>query len=245
MFEIGASLRDARVRQGRSLPEIEHATKIRARYLRALEDEEFGVLPSETYVKGFLRAYADHLGLDGQPYVDEYVSRYLAGDEWDAPPSRPRRSTPRRPSRRVQTTIALVGLVAIALVTALVIAAWRYGDSGANAPRAIVPVEPAAGPSAPAQTPAASARPRLARLTLAAVLGSSWVSVHVGSSTGRLLYEGTLQPGQSRRFAEKTIWVTVGQPDHLRVHLNGNKVALDPRRAPTVLLATPGGVAIG
>ena len=90
MFEIGNSLREARLRQHLDFPELEQATKIRARYLRALEDEEFDTLPAETYVKGFLRAYAEYLGLDGQLYVDEYNSRYVVGEE-DAP-FRPRRA---------------------------------------------------------------------------------------------------------------------------------------------------------
>ena len=67
MFEIGNSLRDARVRQGLELPELETQTKIRAKYLKALEEEQFDLLPGEAYVKGFLRTYADRLGLDGQP----------------------------------------------------------------------------------------------------------------------------------------------------------------------------------
>jgi cytoskeletal protein RodZ len=66
MFELGNSLRDARTKQGLDLPQVELATKIRAKYLRALEDEAFDVLPSETYVKRFLRSYAEPLGLDGQ-----------------------------------------------------------------------------------------------------------------------------------------------------------------------------------
>jgi cytoskeleton protein RodZ len=61
MFEIGNSLREARLRRGIDFADAEHATKIRGKYLRALEDEEFQLLPSETYVKGFLRTYADFL----------------------------------------------------------------------------------------------------------------------------------------------------------------------------------------
>ena len=76
MFEIGNSLHEARIRQGLEFPEVELATKIRVKYIRALEQEEFSLLPGETYVRGFLRTYADYLGLDGQLYVDEYVSRY-------------------------------------------------------------------------------------------------------------------------------------------------------------------------
>ena len=81
MFEIGNSLREARTRQGLDFPELEQGTKIRAKYLRALEDENFDQLPSSTYVKGFLRTYANYIGLDGQLYVDEYNVRYASGEE--------------------------------------------------------------------------------------------------------------------------------------------------------------------
>ena len=81
MFEIGNSLREARLRQSLDFPEIEQGTKIRAKYLRALEEEQFDVLPAQTYVKGFLRSYAEYLGLDGQLYVDEYNSRFVVGEE--------------------------------------------------------------------------------------------------------------------------------------------------------------------
>jgi cytoskeleton protein RodZ len=66
LFEIGNSLREARVRRGIEFAQAELATKIRGKYLRALEEEHFEVLPAETYVKGFLRTYAEYLGLDGQ-----------------------------------------------------------------------------------------------------------------------------------------------------------------------------------
>jgi cytoskeletal protein RodZ len=78
VFEIGNSLREARVRQGLDYSQVELATKIRAKYLRALEEEQFEILPTGTYIKGFMRSYADFLGLDGELYVDEYNSRYVA-----------------------------------------------------------------------------------------------------------------------------------------------------------------------
>src|SRR5213595_3378581 len=103
---------------------MEQATKIRAKYLRALEDEQFDVLPAQTYVKGFLRSYAEYLGLDGQLYVDEYNSRFVSGEEADA---RPRRSSaqPRRRERRFATNIVLAALAAIAVLTVIVISAWK------------------------------------------------------------------------------------------------------------------------
>src|SRR5438309_9668343 len=93
MFEIGNSLREARVRRGIDFAQAELATKIRGKYLRALEDEHFEVLPAQTYVKGFLRTYAEYLGLDGQLYVDEYASRYVVESE---ELMRLRRATPPR-----------------------------------------------------------------------------------------------------------------------------------------------------
>jgi cytoskeleton protein RodZ len=72
MPEIGATLREARMRARIDVSEIEAQTKIRAKYLRALENEEWDLLPGPTFVKSFLRTYADALGLDGKALVDEY-----------------------------------------------------------------------------------------------------------------------------------------------------------------------------
>ena len=87
-----------------SYSQVEEGTKIRARYIRALEDEDFGVLPGATYTKGFLRAYADYLGLDGHLFIDEFNSRYhdprREDDRPIYPPSRAHahRATAARPA---------------------------------------------------------------------------------------------------------------------------------------------------
>src|SRR3954470_7913179 len=126
MFEIGNSLREARARRKLSYDQVEAETKIRAKYIRCLEEEEYDALPSGTYVKGFLRAYADYLGLDGQLYVDEYNSRYVIGE--DDAPFRSRRTPPRPRSPRLQARVVLLTLLGIALVTTFVIIAWKGGD---------------------------------------------------------------------------------------------------------------------
>lgn len=76
MFEIGNTLREARLRRGLDILQCETETKIRAKYLRAMEEEQFDLMPSPTYVRGFLRTYADFLDLDGQLVLDEYESRF-------------------------------------------------------------------------------------------------------------------------------------------------------------------------
>ena len=86
MFEIGNTLREARLRRGLDILDCEAETKIRAKYLRAMEEEQFDLMPSPTYVRGFLRAYADFLDLDGRLVLDEYESRfgdYAAPMEFD------------------------------------------------------------------------------------------------------------------------------------------------------------------
>src|SRR4051795_6862329 len=186
MFEIGNSLREARLRRRVDFGEAEQATKIRGKYLRALEDEDFGLLPSQTYVKGFLRSYAEYLGLDGQLYVDEYNSRYVVGQEDQ--PARPRRSAPQPRGVQVQSRVVLLTLLGIAAVTALVIVAWTRGEPQKK--------EPVGLGTTPAQTPVV-AKPRVTpvpvRMIVTAKRGNCWLEVHSGSATGRILFQGTLE----------------------------------------------------
>src|SRR6266496_984946 len=83
MFQIGPSLREARERRGLSYADIEPHTRIRSRYLRALEEEKFDLIPARAYTVGFLREYADFLGLDGQQFVDEFATRFQPEREVD------------------------------------------------------------------------------------------------------------------------------------------------------------------
>ena len=72
MAGLGDTLRETRQRRGLSLGEIESATRIRKKYLEALEAEDFEALPAPVYVKGFLRTYARYLGLDPLPLLALY-----------------------------------------------------------------------------------------------------------------------------------------------------------------------------
>ena len=76
MADIGTTLREARIRARIDMSEVEARTKIRAKYLRAIENEEWDLLPGPVYVKSFLRTYGDFLGLDSRALVDEYKRQY-------------------------------------------------------------------------------------------------------------------------------------------------------------------------
>ena len=226
MFEIGNSLREARLRQGLDLADIERATKIRPKYLRALEDEQFEVLPAQTYVKGFLSTYAEFLGLDGQLYVDEFNSRYVTREE--ELPFRPRRSNAgRRRSRRMESTIVLATLVGIAIVFGLVIAAWNSGDgTGGNGGQQL------ADPGL--------RQPADAVLVVRGTRGASRMEIRRGSQEGKVVFSGTVEKGrQIGPFKlEPRLWMYVGRPRAIDLVLSGR-----PQPAPArLLLADANGV---
>jgi cytoskeletal protein RodZ len=232
VFEIGTSLREARLRQGLDFPELEQGTKIRAKYLRALEDEQFDVLPAQTYVKGFLRSYAEYLGLDGQLYVDEYNSRFVVGEEEQ--PSRPRRSAPPPRGVQVQSRVVLLTLLGIAAVTALVIVAWTRGE-----PQKVPPVGLGTAQTRSSETPAKPAVPvNTVRLIVRAKRGPCWLSVHRGSATGSILFQGTLDQGQDQIFRARRLWITLDRPENLLMILNG-RTRLLPVGGVKTLIVTP------
>ena len=222
MFEIGTSLREARLRRHIEFSDAEHGTKIRGKYLRALEDERFELLPSHTYIKGFLRSYAEYLGLDGQLYVDEYNSRYVTGED-DAPMRAPRRvpaARARRSDRR-ESNIVLLALTAIALVTALVIVAWRFGGPEDEPVHGLTTAAKTQRPAA--QVPQAAGT---ARVELRATRGDSYLLVKQGSALGEILYQGTLERGQKQRFDGQVLWIRLESPQNVLVRRNGNRVRL-------------------
>ena len=243
MFEIGNSLREARLREQLDFPAIEQGTKIRAKYLRALEDERFELLPAHTYIKGFLRTYADFLGLDGGLYVDEYNSRFVVGDE-DQPSLHTRRVPPPRNGRRrrLESGVVLLALTAIVLVTSLVIVAWKFGGVGGESVPGLqqAAVTPAVQQAGPKTIAAPSTKPGRAALVVSAVKGDSWMEVRAGSGTGRLIYGGTLERGQSQRFVQKKIYVAFGNPENVSVKVNGLQMRLPATSA--AFLVTPEGL---
>jgi cytoskeleton protein RodZ len=247
MFEIGNSLREARLRQGLDLAEIEQATKIRSRYLRALEEEQFELLPAQTYVKGFLKAYADQLGLDGDLYVEEFNSRYATEEEPVQHVRGGGGSWP--PPVRLQSSAVLIALTAIGLAAALVVVAWQFGAT--DEPEDIPGLPPVAEQSTKETTRAQRQRQRARpaavsrRISLVAVAanGNCWLEIHRGSEAGPLLYEGTLLQGRSTApFRGERLWVNVGAPSNVVIRRNGKRVALPGTGVPRQIVVSRKGV---
>ena len=231
MFEIGSSLRSARERRKLDLADVEQATHIRTKYLQALEDERFDVLPGPAYVKGFLRTYADYLGLDGQQFLEEYNSRFPPAEAPEAAPL-----VRVRPRRRLFDA----RLVAIPVVVAIGLFVWRTVSGGGgheNSPAVIPPAPVHVAASTTKKGPPAPPRPKTVRFDLVASRGPCWVSVRLGSDAGRVLYERTLESGQRARFVANRLWLRIGAPWNVDATLNGKRTQL-----PTALanvLVTP------
>src|SRR3954470_20164429 len=131
MPEIGETLREARMRRRIDMTEVETATKIRGKYLRALENEEWDLLPGPTFVKSFLRTYAEYLGLDARLLVEEYRQRYERPAQQDLTPfSAAGRRPGRRPRRRPR--LAAAGPVLVIFIGAVVLIGffWVLGTLG-------------------------------------------------------------------------------------------------------------------
>jgi cytoskeleton protein RodZ len=228
VFEIGNSLREARMRRGVDLAQAELATKIRGKYLRALEDEQFALLPAETYVKGFLRTYAEYLGLDGQLYVDEFNSRFVTGEEHE-PRIRRSASRPQRRTRHVETSVVVIALAAIAVLTVVVISAWKSDSSNS----------PTHGATPKTHVTAPKVTPPL--LSLKALRGATHVIAHRGSATGKVAYDGTIQPSDGAVAIRGTrLWVSIDTPENLRIEVRGKQVHV-PGPKPQVIVVTATG----
>ena len=141
------------MRQRLDIADVEARTKIRAKYLRALENEEFSMLPGPTFVKTFLRTYAEMLGLDPHVLVEEYRAGFEREDEMEAPLGPPAvAGRDRRHGPRIGPG-SLILLVLVGIVAALVAIGLASDDDGggdeASAPettrsetRATTPAEP-------------------------------------------------------------------------------------------------------
>jgi cytoskeletal protein RodZ len=133
---VGNELREARTRRKLSLPEVEAETKIRSRYLQAIENEEWDQLPEDAYARAFIRTYGRFLGLDGERLAEEQRrSRGAArpGERLPRVDPRPKPVPRRRRSGRKGISPRLVAAAVTALVVAALLAIGLSTGGGSGA----------------------------------------------------------------------------------------------------------------
>jgi cytoskeletal protein RodZ len=243
MPDIGATLREARMRQRIDISEIESETKIRAKYLRALENEEWDLLPGPTYVKSFLRTYAEALGLDGKLLIEEYKLRHERLSDVEMQPIRPPGAREPRRRRRVGSGRGWAVLAVVALLIVGLYALGRLdvgdGDGGSDAAnttpatttgttskRTSTSKRSTTTSSSSSKKKKKKAQPKLVRLRLVPT-GPVYVCLkRAGGETvvnGTILQAGSRQPTyRSRRFR-----LLLGNSE-VRLRVNGRTRSVAP-----------------
>jgi Helix-turn-helix domain len=243
MPTIGESLREARMRQHLDIADVEGKTKIRAKYLRALENEEFGMLPGPTFVKTFLRTYAEALGLDPQVLVEEYRATYEPREEAEhlqqlgptAIASDRRRGGgigPPPPRPWVLIGLATLTVVGVLAVIGLVGGGDDNGDDGS---------QNAGGQTTTPQKPKQKQKPKTTatpkRVTLRIVPANQvYVCIDSGAGTD-IAFEGILDSARTFRGG-KRLRVNLGKTD-VQLTVNGKTVPIAPGPEPVGFAFTP------
>jgi cytoskeleton protein RodZ len=247
--KIGAVLEKARKQRGLTLDEAEYATKIRKRYLDGLEREDFGVLPDAVYTRGFLKTYANYLGLDGEDLARQLRDRRRSRRERTFAYGAPKTSEFDKPlinpgelngeKRRGISWPTVLNLLVALLLVAAIVGSLYYVGLGAPRPEESPDARPQAAedvadnPQPPAGAPSgaengppengAPDRPEPRPETLSVVVSvegdPSWLSV---LADGRLAYEQIAQPGFSRNFeAQREVSIKTGNAGAVGVEVNG------------------------
>jgi cytoskeleton protein RodZ len=240
--DIGSTLREARMRERIDISEVEAQTKIRAKYLRAIENEEWDLLPGPVYAKSFLRTYGDFLGLDSRMLIDEFKRRYEGlGDPEPRPATtiarerERRRRGPRFPS---WAPIAVVVLVIIGVLYA-VGSATQSGPSSTTAHRPARHRQRHHHHGSPVKVPT-TATP--ANVTLKLVpTGTVYVCL-VNQSGAKLINERTFTTADTiPTETARTLLLTLGNAA-VQMKVNGKPVPVAASASAIRLQLTPTGV---
>src|SRR5947209_9322383 len=240
MADIGSTLREARMRARIDMSEVEARTKIRAKYLRAIENEEWDLLPGPIYAKSFLRTYGDYLGLDSRMLIDEFKRRYEHPAVTDQRPiaalgrERERRARPPR-----MPAWAPVGS-AVAVVVVLLFIVGIASQPGSAPSAARRPHHTARHHQRPRPTSVRPAAPRSVTLQLTPT-GTVYVCLVNGRGT-KLIDERTFTVGQPIPVERAgRLLLTLGNAS-VRMKVNGKLVPVAPSAQPIRLLMTPSAV---
>ena len=224
------------MRQNLDITDVEMRTKIRAKYLRALENEEWGMLPGSTFVKSFLRTYAEELGLDPHVIVEEYRANHEEPDELELQPfstpqrpaREPRRQGPGAPPPGVALALIVVGVLAFLIVLGL-----SGEDDGGEEQAATQATETAEAPPVPPARRRTAPRRVVLRIEPE---GETYVCLDRGEGT-EILFEGIISEPET--FRGRLVRLNLGRRG-VRMTANGKEVPVEPSPEPAGFEFTPG-----
>ena len=230
------------------MAEVEARTKIRAKYLRAIENEEWDLLPGSVYIRSFLRTYGDYLGLDSRMLVEEFKRRYEEPAEYEPQPIAPlrrEREPDRGPRRRLTFPpwLAVVGVLA-----AVVVALYIVGTNSSTKHSNTQPTSARAGVhqhkhhrASAQKTTTTPAAPKPRKVTLQLV-PTAPVYVCLENGARKAVIPGvTYDVGQTiPTKTAKEFFLTLGNAN-VQMKINGRAVAVPQSTAAIALRIRPQG----
>jgi transcriptional regulator with XRE-family HTH domain len=229
MPEIGEMLREARMRAGIDVSEIEARTKIRAKYLRALENEEWDLLPGPTFVKSFLRTYAEALGLDAKLLVEEYKLRHERLSDVEMQPILPSSGGPQRRRPGVDVPRSwLLGAGALGFAALLLVLGLTSSGSGTHHTTTGTPPPPGLNHGRrPGHRPVPAQNPPRPQTVTLQILPTASVYVCLQTGKGHRLINGLiLSPGKRQQtYHSRVFRVTLGNRS-VRLRINGHTLSV-------------------
>ena len=233
MDSLGQFLKQQRERKGYSLEDAQEETKIQIKYLKALEQENFDILPGEVFTKGFIRSYADYLGLDTQEAMSKYYT--LRGTKQEEqiengePVNAVRAKEDRNDSGKEREPITkpkvspILTLLAIGIIALGILVYNFYSNppgeqvpppQGVEQTENVPPQEPTPQPEP--QKPAELPAPVYVKTT---ITKSCWTQVRID---GKLVFEGMLAPDTVREWqGQQQIDFRFGNAGGVSIEYNG------------------------
>jgi hypothetical protein len=234
---VGTILRRARSRREVELSEVEAATRIRLRYLRAIEDEEWDVLPAGVYRRGFIRTYASFLGLDGERLVEDYRQSV---EPWQraevVPPEAEGRGMPTAPRGALLAVLAIFAVIAVAVVA---IVAFPTGGGGGSSP-APPDTEVLRGHEAPAKAKRPAVRSKAGVTVRLAASAEVWACLL--DARGRALVNGLILEAGAEEgpFHSGSFTVSFGNGE-VRMLIDGREAEIPATSSPVGYAIDPAG----
>jgi cytoskeletal protein RodZ len=215
---FGTWLRQQRELREVSLREVADVTKISIRYLEALEQDRFDVLPAPVFAKGFLRQYATYVGLKPDDVVNSYLNALQEQEPQEEEPQRSQgRGTSWEWASGLLLALLVVALLALVAFLAFYAERRRGGADETPPPIAAPPVEVAPQLSEVAAT--GDAQRDIPLVVTMDFTEDCWVEAVVDD--GRRLSELHVQGESLRIEAEQVVRLTLDRPEAVRIEVNG------------------------